>query len=149
MATISSVPPELLLDILTQAVTLSLFTAPLVVHGQFTQVPSMCRTCCYRQFASVSKTWSEIIRQEFLGKEIIFGAHGSEKDEEVLSCVSKNGDRAAKVKNIDASLRGWQGWKSLPTVTASTHVEGEEESHGFLETREAQLEKQRQQVLNR
>jgi hypothetical protein len=149
MATISSIPPELLLDILKQTVNLSLLTQPLIVHGQFTQLSSKCRTCCLRQLSGVCKVWQAIVQEEFLGKEIVFGAYGSEKDEEVLSCVKKNEARAAKVKKVDASLRGWQGWKSLPIVAAPSEAEGEEESTGFLQTREAQLEKQRQQVLSR
>ncbi|GAA5914960.1 uncharacterized protein JCM6883_001776 [Sporobolomyces salmoneus] len=149
MTTIYSIPPELLIDILSQAMTLSLFTPPLLIHGQFSQLPTKCRTCCYRQFAGVCKTWNEIVREEFMGKEIVFGAQATEKDEEILSCVMENETKAGKVKKVDASLRGWQGWKSLPMINAATEIEGEEESNGFLQTREAQLEKQRQQILNR
>ncbi|GAA6010463.1 hypothetical protein JCM11491_006950 [Sporobolomyces phaffii] len=149
MASITSIPPELLLDILSQAVTLSLVTQPLIVHGQFSQLPSMCRTCCYRQIAGVCKTWAAIVQDEFMGKETVYGVFGSEKDDEVLACVTKSGAKADKLRKVDASLRGWQGWKGLPVVAAPTWHDAEEESTGFMESREVQIEKQRQQVLNR
>ena len=151
MASISTIPPELLLDILSITVTSSLFTQPLIVHGQFSQLPSMCRTCCYRQIAGVCSTWAQIVREEFMARETVFGVYGSEKDEEVLTYVMKDQGKASRVKKIDASLRGWQGWKSLPPVASfdtMTEEDGEETT-GFLQTREVQLEKQRQQVLSR
>lgn len=151
MASISTIPPELLLDILSIAIASSLVTQPLIVHGQFSQLPSMCRTCCYRQIAGVCSTWAQIIREEFMARETVFGVYGSEKDEEVLAYVAKDQGKASRVKKVDASLRGWQGWKSLPPVASfdtTTEEEGEG-TMGFLQTREVQLEKQRQQVLNR
>ena len=151
MASISTIPPELLLDILSITVTSSLFTQPLIVHGQFSQLPSMCRTCCYRQIAGVCSTWAQIVRQEFMARETVFGVYGSEKDEEVLTYVTKDQGKASGVKKVDASLRCWQGWKSLPPVASfdTTTEEDGEETTGFLQTREVQLEKQRQQVLSR
>ncbi|GAA5884444.1 hypothetical protein JCM16303_005083 [Sporobolomyces ruberrimus] len=149
MTSFSSLPPELVLDILSQTMALALSTQPLVVHGQFSQLASSCKTCCYRQLAGVSKQWYQIIREEHMGKEVVFGVFGSEKDDEVLTCVKRDESKAAKLRKVDASLRGWQGWKSLPVVASSVEGEGEVDSNGFQETREVQLEKQRQQVLNR
>ncbi|GAA5941501.1 uncharacterized protein JCM15063_006120 [Sporobolomyces koalae] len=149
MASINTIPPELLLDILSQAISSSLMTEPLIVHGQFSQLASSCRTCCYRQIAGVCSTWATIVREQFVGRQTVFGVHGSEADDRVLACVTKNAARAKRVKTVDASLRGWQGWKSLPVLPHTTTEEPEEETIGFLQTREVQIEKQRQQILER
>ncbi|GAA6063196.1 hypothetical protein JCM10212_000498 [Sporobolomyces blumeae] len=145
---LSTLPPELVRDILAFAISSSLLTQPIVVHGQFAQLPSTCRTCCYRQVASICSTFADIVRRDYLGRDVVFGVYGSAKDDEVLACVEKHVERARQVRSIDASLRGWQGWRSLPTVGAVDEP-NEEGSVGFLETREVQLEKQRRQVLER
>ncbi|GAA5873528.1 hypothetical protein JCM1840_005954 [Sporobolomyces johnsonii] len=149
---LSSLPPELLLEVLAVACTSSLFTPPLILHGQFTAVPLQCRTCTYRSLAGVCRTWRIMIREEIMGREVMLGVLGGEKDEQVLECVKGDVARAGMVRKVDASLRGWRGWTGTGWESAAAAGEAgsaEEGQSGYVGSREVELERQRQQMLCR
>ncbi|BGP38675.1 hypothetical protein JCM10449v2_002610 [Rhodotorula kratochvilovae] len=155
MATLSMLPPELLLKILTHALTTSLLTPPLLVHGQFTTLASTCRTCAYRHVADVSRLW-RAIAQEVLGKEVTLanGCGSADRDEQIVKVVEGDAARANNVRKVDASLR-----RSMCTSHAFPPPEGRGGSaddagssggdSALLTTRQAQAEHWHAQSLAR
>ncbi|GAA5966851.1 hypothetical protein JCM21900_001174 [Sporobolomyces salmonicolor] len=93
-ASLSSLPPELLLEVLAVACTSNVFSPPLILDGQFATVPLRCRRCTYRTLAGVCRTWCTLIREEILGREVVLGVPGEEKDQEVLKCLKGDVARA-------------------------------------------------------
>ncbi|GAA5855442.1 hypothetical protein JCM8547_007831 [Rhodosporidiobolus lusitaniae] len=152
-ATLSSLPPELLLKILLHACTTARLSGPLLVHDQFTQLETSCRSCVYRNLTGVCKEWREIVR-EIMGREVVLanGCGSEKKDEEVLALIATDEGRARNVKVVDAGLRratcGWAGWP----VPQNTEASGESQSanvEGGITTRGVELERIREQCLNR
>ncbi|GAA5924024.1 hypothetical protein JCM1841_001830 [Sporobolomyces salmonicolor] len=151
-ASLSSLPPELLLEVLAVACTSSLFSPPLILDGQFATVPLRCRTCTYRALAGVCRTWRTLIREEILGREVVLGVPGEEQDEQVLECLKGDVARAGMVRKVDASLREWSGWSGTGWESAAGTAEARsapEGQSGFQGLREVEREKQREQLLCR
>lgn len=156
MASLSSVPPELLVKVLTHALTTSLVSGPFVVHGQFATLSITCRTCAYRQVASVCRLW-RAIAQEVLGKEVTFanGCGSAERDEQVVKAVETDPRRANNVRHIDASLRrAVCSWRAPPPPSHGDGDASEEAvlsggDDAFISSRQVQAERWHAQCLAR
>ncbi|GAA6002328.1 uncharacterized protein JCM10292_006604 [Rhodotorula paludigena] len=156
MATLSSIPPELLIKILHHSLTTALQTPPVLVHGQFTTLSTTCRTCAYRNIAGVCKTW-RAIAQEIMGRDVTLanGCGSAEKDEQVVQILEKYPHRANNVRLIDASLRramcSWSAWAVPGADGAGYDDSGSSSSDAanMISTRQAQAERWHEQCLAR
>ncbi|GAA5899929.1 hypothetical protein JCM8208_005544 [Rhodotorula glutinis] len=157
MSTLAAVPHELLLKILRHALTTSLISEPLLVHGQFAHLTVTCRTCAYRQVASVCRLW-RAIAQEVLGKDVVFanGCGSAERDELVVKAVEHDSGRASNVRHVDVSLRrAVCSWGAPPLGAGGVDGESSEEAvmsggdDAFISSREVQAERWHAQCLAR
>ena len=125
----AQLPPELLLKIIHATLTSALLSTPLVVHGQFSQLPSACSGCVYRRLACVCRLWRSLAR-EVRCKEVVLGA--AERDAQILQRLEAESARALGVRTIDASLRGAHGgWIPVPAPSVR---DGGETDDGFSGT---------------
>ncbi|GAA5942512.1 hypothetical protein JCM3775_000245 [Rhodotorula graminis] len=157
MPTLSAVPHELLLKVIRHALTTSLISEPLLVHGQFAHLTVTCRTCAYRQVASVCRLW-RAIAQEVLGQDVTFanGCGSAERDELVVKALEHDPWRASNVRHVDVSLRraacGWGAPPSGVDVVGDQSSEAAVMSGGddaFISSREVQAERWHAQCLAR
>jgi len=148
MSSLAAVPHELLLNILRHALTTSLISEPLLVHGQFAHLTVTCRTCAYRQVASVCRLW-RAIAQEVLGKGVTFanGCGSAERDELVVKAVEHDPWRASNVRHVDVSLRRAVCSWGAPLPGGGAGGESSEEAvlsggeDAFISSREVQAER--------
>ena len=130
----AQLPPELLLKIIHATLTSALLSTPLVVHGQFSQLPASCSGCVYRRLACVSRLWRSLAR-EIRCKNVVLAAAGcgsAERDEQVLKRLEAEPARALGVRTIDGSLRGAHGgWIPVPAPAVG---DGGETDDGFSGT---------------
>ena len=156
MSSLAAVPHELLLNILRHALTTSLISEPLLVHGQFAHLTVTCRTCAYRQVASVCRLW-RAIAQEVLGKGVTFanGCGSAERDELVVKAVEHDPWRASNVRHVDVSLRRAVCSWGAPLPGGGAGGESSEEAvlsggeDAFISSREVQAERWHAQCLAR
>ncbi|GAA5851052.1 hypothetical protein JCM9279_005270 [Rhodotorula babjevae] len=156
MSVLAAVPHELLLKILRHALTTSLVSELLLVHGQFAHLSITCRTCAYRQVASVCRLW-RAIAQEVLGKDVVFanGCGSAERDELVVKAVEHDAWRAANVRHVDVSLRrAVCSWGAPPPGAGGVGDSSEEAvmsggDDAFISSREVQAERWHAQCLAR
>ncbi|KAG0667540.1 hypothetical protein C6P46_000074 [Rhodotorula mucilaginosa] len=132
----AQLPPELLLKIIHATLTTALLSAPLVVHGQFSQLPVTCSGCVYRRLACVSRLWRSLAR-EVRCQDVVLAAAGgcgsAERDAQVLQRLEAEPTRALGVRTIDASLRGAHGgW--IPVPAPSVRDDGGETDDGISGT---------------
>lgn len=158
-ATLSSLPSELLLKILTYSLTAALLSPTLLVNGQFTTLHIFCRTCAFRNVAGVCKTWRAIAR-EVAGREVVLGSGcgGSDRDAQAAKCLEADADRAAAVRTADASLRSatfagptiGTGFGFSPSSSGqSLGLEFEPEDVAGLSARQARLEVWHKECVSR
>ncbi|EGU12643.1 Proteophosphoglycan ppg4 [Rhodotorula toruloides ATCC 204091] len=158
-ADLSSLPPELLLKILTYSLTTALLSPTLLVNGQFTTLRISCPTCAFRNVAGVCKTWRAIAR-EVTGREVVLpsGCGGSERDEQAVRCLKADAGGAAMVRSVDASLRSatfdgptfGTGFSFSPLLSGqSLGLEFEPDEVAGLSTRQARLEVWHKQCVAR
>ncbi|GAA6051973.1 hypothetical protein JCM3770_002991 [Rhodotorula araucariae] len=155
MAMLSMLPPELLLEILTHALTTSLLTPPLVVNGEFRTLPSTCRTCAYRHVAGVCRLW-RTIAQEVLGKVVTLanGCGNADRDEQILKAVEGDTARADNVRAVHASRRWATYSPSAMAPPAGSGESGDDpaslgDDGGFLTSPQVQEERWHAQCLAR
>ncbi|GAA5976228.1 hypothetical protein JCM10908_005424 [Rhodotorula pacifica] len=149
-------PPEILLKIIRAALTSSLLSSTLVVHGQFAQLPTTCSGCVYRRLACVDHSWRSFAR-EILCKDVVLaaGCGSAERDEQVLKRLETDSHCALGVRSIDASLRGAHGgWIPVPAPALAEDgdvggASGSESTISGMTTRQARWERWHEQCMAR
>ena len=100
-----TLPPELLLQILGHALSTALHE-PCIVHSQFAEITTSCRTCTFRALCLVSRQFGGLVQEVGAGSIVLDrSGRGVRDDGAVVRWVRMKG-WGAWVKEVDASLRG-------------------------------------------
>lgn len=132
-ASLSSLPPEILFQILSLAHSASdckLF----ILSGQFTATSPLCTLCSFRTLASVCSIWYTMMKELFFSEVLLGGAAGDSMGLGANTGVEsdfwrklEDEDNGSLVRSIDASLRIWSRG-GFRTAVGQEKAEGREAS---------------------
>lgn len=99
-------PPEILLQILSHALSTSLQTA-CILDNQFGHLTTYCRPCAYRSLSLVDRIFHAVAKEVFLGEIVLDRREAQTRDDSgLVERVVREQGWGGRVKHIDASLRG-------------------------------------------
>lgn len=112
----TTLPPELIIKIISLAYhSLSNIFKPsnkenlYILSGRFQTIalPQLCRACATRSLMSVNKFWFSIVKELFWVKIEYLDLPVGAVNETRFWSLLEDGNMGKRVRNLDASLRGW------------------------------------------